>query len=149
MKTLFNKSDLEEILGRVNKLTPTTKALWGKMNVSQMLAHCVVGMKSGTGDIKIERPLFAKILGGFFKKGFVGPKPFPRNSPTGKEFIVGGEKEFNTEKELLISLINKFYMGGENNVTKHEHGFVGKLTPTEWGVVMYKHLDHHLNQFGV
>ena len=29
------------------------------------------------------------------------------------------------------------------------HPVFGKMSPTDWGVLGYKHIDHHLKQFGV
>jgi hypothetical protein len=74
-------------------------------------------------------------------------KPFSKNSPTNPSFVVTDLKEFTQEKERLIELTKRFSSGGEEKCTNNPHSFFGKLTPHEWGMLMYKHLDHHLKQF--
>jgi hypothetical protein len=39
-------------------------------------------------------------------------------------------------------------MGADAFEGKESNSF-GKLTASEWNIMMYKHLDHHLTQFGV
>jgi len=149
MKTLFQTDTFSEIIKRVNNLTPQTQKQWGKMNVDQMIAHCSVSFKSAVGDIEPERLFIFKIIGPFFKSMTTNDKPFRKESPTGKDFIIGNTKGFENEKEELLKHINNFHAGGEAGCTKKPHAFFGKLSPTQWGSLMYKHLDHHLRQFGV
>jgi hypothetical protein len=149
MKTIFNEADKNELIQRIEKLTPQSQALWGKMNVSQMLAHCVEATKLPTGEIKTKfTPI--QLLGGFFKKPFItGGKPFNKNSPTSPELKVVDQKEFGKEKTNLISAINKAYTNKEHGIKSERHPFFGKMSIEEWGILGYKHADHHLGQFGV
>jgi hypothetical protein len=148
MKNLFNLADNQEIIERINKLTPHTKSLWGVMDVSQMLAHCIVALKIALGEIIPQSNVFLKMLGKIFKKKIFEAESFRKNSKTGKEFIISGTKNFNEEKPVLISYIKKFAENDKSILTKESHPFFGKLTPEEWGSLMYKHTDHHLKQFG-
>jgi hypothetical protein len=59
------------------------------------------------------------------------------------------ERDLGKERERLLGLIDKFAAGGAAGCTKNPHSFFGKMTPEEWAILMYKHLDHHLRQFGV
>ncbi|HET6992893.1 MAG TPA: hypothetical protein VFJ43_16275, partial [Bacteroidia bacterium] len=88
MKSIFNANDYAEITKRIESVQHNSPALWGKMNVSQMLAHCNGAMKVAIGDQKIERTLIGKILGPLFKKSFLSEKPLSKGSPTAKEFII-------------------------------------------------------------
>ena len=149
MKTLFDRDASTEIVQRINKLTPSTPRLWDKMDVSQMLAHCSGGLQMQNGDIKPARVFIGKIIGPFFKSFLTGDKPFKKSSPTAPEILIVNEMDFNKEKERLIGLIGRFQKEGRQGVTTHPHPFFGKLNPDEWGKGAYKHLDHHLQQFGV
>jgi hypothetical protein len=149
MKTIFDDNDYADLVKRINNLQHSAPALWGKMDVAQMLAHCNGAMKVAVGDLKLERNLVGKILGPLFKKSFLSEKPFSRNSPTAKEFVMVDPKDFAKEKEELLSLTKRFHDGGEQGATKHPHSFVGEITPQQWGESQWKHLDHHLRQFGV
>lgn len=149
MKTIFDKNTLEEILNRIDRLMPETKAVWGKMNSSQMMAHCAATVEVASGKKKHPRSLLGKILGPFFKGAYIGEKPFSKNSPTDPNFIIRDEKKFESEKFNLIKLVKQFSEGGEAMATKYPHSFFGHLTPKQWGETQYKHFDHHLSQFGV
>jgi hypothetical protein len=148
MKSLFDTSVNIEFIERINKLTPETKNLWGVMDVSQMLAHCTVGLKIALGEIASSSNIFLKMLGKIFKKKFFEAESFRKNSKTGKEFIISGTRDFSEEKPVLISYVKKFAEQDKNIITKEPHPFFGKLTADEWGCLMYKHLNHHLKQFG-
>lgn len=149
MKTLFEKEVVDEISGRINELTPQTQQLWGKMNVEQMLAHCSVGIKSASGELILQSPIFLRMIGSLLKSQTTNEKPFRKSSPTHEKFIIGSTEGFEKEKKLLIELIQKFHNNGETKCTSNPHAFFGKLNSTQWGSLMYKHLDHHLRQFGV
>src|SRR5665213_115765 len=148
MKSIFNEKDNEEFIARIDKLTPATPALWGKMNVSQMLAHCQVPLQIALDDLQIKRGLMGVLFGRIAKKQLISNQPFKRNLPTFKEAKITSEKDFNTAKQGLITLIKRFE-AGPAVLTKKPHGFFGELSPDEWDALQVKHLDHHLQQFGV
>ncbi|HYD22567.1 MAG TPA: DUF1569 domain-containing protein [Flavipsychrobacter sp.] len=149
MKTLYQDSDYKELAGRLSTLTLDAQRQWGKMNVSQTLGHCCEPLEVAMGTKVIKRLLIGRILGPLAKPSYVGEKPFDKNGPTAKEFLIRDERDFNTEKAKLEKLMKAFHDGGPAGATTNPHAFFGKLTKEEWGIIMYKHLDHHLRQFGV
>lgn len=148
MHSLFEKQATQNILTRLNTLNPSSTAQWGKMNVSQMMAHCSAALEVATGQKFPPRLLLGKILSPFFKQNFFNHQPFAKNSPTDKSFIITDNRDFNHEKNKLTALIQQFADGGAEKCTTHPHSFFGKLSPEQWSIGMYKHLDHHLQQFG-
>jgi len=149
MKNLFNQTDTTEILNRINKLNATSQRLWGKMEVGQMLAHCSKALEMASGQSFPPRLFIGRILGPLFKSKYLNDKPLDKNSPTDKSFIISDNRDFEKEKVTLKNLVQQFAEGGAEKCTTHPHSFFGKLTPEQWGIGMYKHLDHHLRQFGV
>lgn len=149
MKNLFQPTVLAEIKERINKLQPTSNRSWGKMEVAQMLAHCSASLEVAVGEKHPPRMLIGRILGPFFKSSLTNEKPFKKGAPTDPSFLIIDQRNFEKEKSRLLELINKFSEGGPEKATTYPHSFFGKLTPTEWSTGMYKHLDHHLRQFGV
>lgn len=109
MKSLYDPADNHEITGRINKLTPGSKAQWGKMNVSQMLAHVDITIRSALGEIKGKRTLMGILFGNIVKKKVTSDdKPFSRGLPTDKEFVMtGSTKDFEIEKKKLIASVKK------------------------------------------
>lgn len=149
MNNLFNPSDVSGILQRIEKLAPGSQRLWGKMNVAQMLAHCNVSMETAMGMNFIKRVFIGRIIGPIMKPKVLGEKPFGKNSPTDKTYIFTGDHNFEEEKLKTIASVKKFFEGGPSRCTTHPHPFFGKFTPEQWAVFQWKHLDHHLRQFGV
>lgn len=151
MNSLYHASDVSEIIRRMERLEPGTSRQWGKMNAVQMLAHCHVAMEMALGKTVVKRLLIGRLIGTFLKRGALSKKPFVKNSPTDKSFVFAGNDHlsFNEEKAKLIQSIREFAGGGPSRCTTHPHPFFGKYTPDEWAVLQWKHLDHHLRQFGV
>ena len=147
MKTLYQDSSYQEIADRLCKLTPIAEKQWGKMSVAQMLAHCCEPLEVAIGRKITKRLLIGRILGPLAKPAYVGEKPFAKNGPTAKDFLVRDERDFTAEKTKLEKLIKEFHGGGLGGATTNPHAFFGKLTKEQWGIMMYKHLDHHLRQF--
>jgi hypothetical protein len=150
MESIFKQSDNQKLIDRINKLTNSSANQWGKMNVAQMLAHCQAPLNVAFGEHKIKRGLISVLFGKMIKNKLMkDEKPFDRNLPTDKTFIVVEQREFEKEKNKLIELVKRFAEKGENGLTKDAHPFFGKLTGHDWDVLQWKHLDHHLRQFGV
>ena len=148
MNTLYNRQDLDGIINRLNQLTPASERKWGKMNVSQMLAHCNKSMETALGENKINRLFIGRIITPFIRKLVLGKKPFAKNSPTDKTYIFKGKHDFEFEMSRTITSINRFHEAGPSGSTTHPHPFFGHFSPEEWAVFQWKHLDHHLRQFG-
>lgn len=150
MKNLFEKSDLDFTIARINNLSPTTKAQWGKMNVAQMLAHCNVAYEMTYDDIHQKPGVFKRfILKLLVKPSVVGPKPYPKNGRTAPQFIISDERDFEKEKQRLTTFLNTTQELGGNHFEGKENLSFGALSAQEWNVMFSKHLDHHLTQFGV
>ncbi|MBN3521194.1 DUF1569 domain-containing protein [Algoriphagus lutimaris] len=150
MKDIFDPAVTAKLIDRINQLTPETQGLWGKMSVDQMLAHCNVAYEMAFTD-KHAKPnaLVRFLLKTFVKNGVVNEKPYPKNVRTAPAFIIADSRNFNEEKERLIGYLNHtLELGKEHFEGKASISF-GPMTAQEWNNQFYKHLDHHLNQFGV
>jgi hypothetical protein len=148
MKNLYEPASMEEVILRIENITPQHARQWGKMDVSQMLSHCGNALEMAMGKINPPRAFIGRLIGGLFKSVYINEKPLSRDSPTSNQIRVTDAKDFQTEKSRLIGLVRQFAAAGESGCTKHPHPFFGELTPAEWSRGMFKHLDHHLRQFG-
>lgn len=149
MKSLFETESHSEILSRINTLNESSKGLWGKMEVGQMLFHCQFPLNLALGRYEMKKPNpIMKLIFKSFKKGLYDDSVWKPNMPTAKPFKVVDKREFITEKEKLITAVNDFH----NEKGKKEwdpHPAFDYFTPEQWGKMQYKHLDHHLRQFDV
>jgi Protein of unknown function (DUF1569) len=150
MKNLFEATTANEVKERIARLGPNSDRQWGKMTAPQALAHCAATMEFAVGDRNEPRMFIGRILGPLVKsKVLKDDEPLRRNTPTAKSLVVSDERDLAKERQRLCVLIDRFSTGGPQECTKHPHTFFGPLTPDEWSTLMYKHLDHHLRQFGV
>lgn len=148
MKNLFEPTTAAEITQRLQQLKPEQPALWGKMNAPQMLTHCETTFRVYFGDLKLKQSIVGILFGKLAKKKLFNPKPWSKSLPTAKEFVIVDQKEFNAEMDKLLVQIQRFQATGKDHMPP-KHPFFGKMTAEEWAVLGYRHLDHHLQQFGV
>ncbi len=150
MKDVFDPATVAELATRIERLTPATKPQWGKMSVDQMLAHVNVAYDMVYDASTVKATGLKRLLMKWFVKGgVVGPKPYPRNSPTAPQFRMTGSKDFNAEKSRLLAYLSRVQAEGARGFEGRESASFGPLSSAEWNVLFYKHLDHHLTQFGV
>jgi hypothetical protein len=149
MESLFDAQSRAQMLARIQQLTPESKAAWGKMSNAQMLAHCAMAFDTAFGTISGKQIFLGKLFGKMAKKKLNHADPFGKNSPTSPKLIAVNAIDFEKEKQHLVQQITKFGEGGPEKVTDNVHMFYGKMTKQEWDLLMFKHTDHHLRQFGV
>lgn len=148
MKSIFDKEGNEEIVARIEKLDSESQAKWGKMNVSQMLMHCQKPIEVGTGKLAIKRTFIGFLFGKMVLKQ-LSEKPFKQNLPTDKHFVINSAVEFENTKKQLITYVRNFAEKGDSAIVVKKHPFFGMMTTQQWDVLLWRHLDHHLTQFGV
>lgn len=150
IKNIFDPGVSQQIINRINGLTAQSKPKWGNMSVDQMLAHANVTYEL-VYDNKHPKPgSFKKLILKLLVKNLVvNEKPYKKSSQTAPEFLIATRKDFELEKKRLIAYIQKTQQLGEEHFDNKESHSFGPLTKTEWNNMFYKHLDHHLHQFGV
>ncbi len=150
MKTIRNETDRANLIERLNKLTGNEERLWGKMTVNQMLSHLVQAGEMPFGhDLKNQSNFMSKNI---IKPLVLYVLPMPKEVKTAPEMNQqeNGRKpeNFSADKLKAIDLTDKIGTLAENAECR-EHPFFGPMNAKEWGIIAYKHTDHHLKQFGV
>ncbi len=145
VKSLFDPAVKQEIIERINRLSPASQRKWGKMDVAQMLAHLQRPINFSYGNHTLQGSFLLKLIGPLFKTVLYNSKPYKQGLPTDKTYIVADMREFETEKQALLDLVNRF---NESTVLEAPHPVFGKLTKEQWSRATWKHIDHHLQQFG-
>ena len=148
MKNLFQPEAVDELVSRIDKLQPASPRQWGKMDVAQMMAHCSVALDMASGRLNRPRIFIGRLIGPFVKPIYTNEKPFSKNNPTDEKLVIANQRDFTREQDQLKLKVRQFHQGGEAQCSQHPHPFFGALTPQQWSRGMYKHLDHHLRQFG-
>jgi len=150
LPNIYQQETTNAILGRLEKLTTQTAPQWGKMNAAQMLAHLNVAYDIDNGKIETNTPALVKfMLRLFLKPILVNEKPYKSNSRTAPAFLINSVKDFELEKQKLITNIKETQSKGVSFYEGRESASVGKLTAIEWNNMYYKHINHHFTQFGI
>jgi len=118
------------------------------MSIAQMFAHCQQPLRVALGELRLKRSLIGLLFGRIAKKKLLAPEPWKKGLPTAPEFKIADQRNFETEKAALRNLIERFGAGGPAALTTLPHPFFGPLTAEEWQALQWRHLDHHLRQFG-
>ena len=149
MTNLYDGATVNRVKERIANLRTDSQRQWGKMSPAQALAHCSESMLWAVGDVRPPRMFVGQIIGRMIKsRVLVESEPLRKNSPTAKSLVIADHRDLAAEQSRLCGLIDRFRAAGRAGCTKHPHSFFGPLTPEEWSGLMYKHLDHHLRQFG-
>jgi hypothetical protein len=149
MRTIFDKDTHAELHQRLDGLTADTARQWGKMSAAQAVEHTARAIEMASGAVPIKQHMLGKAIGWIFKGRVLGEQPFSKNSPTGPTLIIHDEPNFDDARTRLKQLMTDFHTKGPTACDGNIHGFFGPLTGDEWGICQYKHVDHHLRQFGV
>ena len=146
MKTVFDKSTREELISRINALNENCTAGWGKMTVYQMMKHCTLWEDMVMDTIQRPRVFIGRIFGKIALKAILkDDSPLRRNTPSIPELKVSGEGNIEAQKSEWIAKIEHYAQISNLQLI---HPFFGKMTTEQVGLMDYKHIDHHLRQFG-
>ncbi|MCI4669224.1 MAG: DUF1569 domain-containing protein [Bacteroidia bacterium] len=146
---IFDSGDYQSIKARIDKLNPTSPAQWGKMSVDQMLRHCAIQLQMGLGKIEnksFEGPGLFRTAFGRWAGLYAFPWPKGSNTPSKMDMSKNevSVDDFESEKKLLLELLELV----QASKGLKPHPFFGAMEKKDWGRLIWKHLDHHLNQFG-
>ena len=149
MKSIFNKADQVEIIGRIDALTENSKPEWGKMTVEQMVKHCTLCEEYYQGKFPVKRSFLGRLIGQMALASTLKPdsKGLQKNAPTASAFLVTQQVKDLANQKRNWKVLMESYNHYPNEY--FPHWFFGKMTKEQLGQFVYIHCDHHLTQFGV
>ena len=147
MGSILSETDRAGIVRRFQSLTATSTRKWGSLEITGMLKHLRLSADMTLGDLQV--PSSNKRVFQLFplKHLILYVLPFPKGAPTAAELKPTDSAAFEEERAALLELLERIGTG-PNEGMGPAHPLFGPLTWREWGVVTYKHADHHLKQFG-
>ncbi|MFC4818613.1 MULTISPECIES: DUF1569 domain-containing protein [unclassified Flavobacterium] len=148
MASIFNPNDNQDLINRIDRLSPESQGLWGKMTVDQMMSHCIAPIDIAFGNTQLKANFLFSLLGRLIKKKIITAPKFGKNSPTAPDFIRKGSYDFDKTKLELKEKVQMF-KDGTQVIKTNKHPFFGPMSSQDWDNLQWKHLDHHLRQFGV
>ena len=148
MKTFWDSAAREEICRRMDALTVESKPQWGKFNATEMLAHLNDAMRMAIGELPVASK-HVPIRYPPLKQLLIYALPWPKGVPTAPELIArGSSADFAKEKAEFKGVCDRLAQKRAGDAWP-EHPAFGRLTHRAWGVLKYRHADHHLRQFGL
>ena len=144
-KNIHDAQTYDALITRIEGLSPDAHPVWGKMNVAQMLSHCAEVLDVMNGKELKNTPFYIRLLGPMIKKAVLRMGPYSKDSPTHPQYIKSGPEDFELQRTRLIASLGTLRAAGSHDV---RHPLFGKMTAEEVGWSAWKHLDHHLTQFG-
>ena len=147
MRSILNESDRTAICSRVRSLSASSTARWGRMSVTGMLQHLRLSSQMAVGELEVA-PKTKRAFQKFpLKHLILYVLPFPKGAPTATELKPDEGASFEEERALLLGLLDQIGAGPRDGLGP-AHPLFGTLSWREWGAATYKHVDHHLKQFG-
>jgi len=146
MKTIWQEETRDELRRRLGALRPDAPPRWGRFSALQMLAHLADSVRMALGDLEVA-PVKLPIRYPPLKQLIVYWLPFPKNAPTSPELVARRPADWEHERNAAGSLLER--LASPPDGPRPEHPAFGRLSEQAWGVLVYRHYDHHLRQFGV
>jgi len=148
MHSILNENDRAAICSRMRSLSASSNARWGSLDVVGMLNHLRLSAQMTVGELQV--PSANKRVFQLFplKHLILYVFPFPKGAPTAPALKPANATSFEEERAALLELLERIGTGSLEGMGP-THPLFGALSWREWGVVTYKHADHHLRQFGV
>ena len=147
MGSILNEGDRANIVRRMKSLSADSTRRWGTLDVVGMLQHLHLSAQMTLGDLPV--PSVNKRVFQVFplKHLVLYVFPFPKGAPTAPALKPIDTTDFEEERSALLNSFEKI-AAGPHDTAAPAHPLFGPLSWKEWGVVTYKHADHHLKQFG-
>jgi len=146
-QSLTNARSREELIERLDRLSPDAAPLWGSMTPHRMLAHLADWMLMASGDIKTA-PVKHLLRHPPFKQLAIYWLPFPRGVMTSPELLARKPAAWDVERAAIRERVQA-YEKLDPKAKWPEHPVFGRMSARAWCVFAYRHMDHHLRQFGV
>ena len=148
MASIFDSKDRAALLGRIERLGPHAKRQWGQMSPAQMQVHIGDGLRIALGTKHCQPKRGPMSLAPVRWLVIHSPIPWPKGAPTAPELKNPPTADWDADRAQLLADIKLVAARGESfDFTPHPA--FGKLSGHSWGVLMWRHIDHHLRQFGV
>lgn len=148
MSTLFHQADRAMILRRLDALVPNRPPAWGKFTAPEMVCHVSASLRQGLGELdpgEPAGPFRFPVINWLAIHALPWPKGKAKSPPA---LLTTRPTAWDADVDALRKLIDRFGQRGASASWPPSAAF-GRISGRSWGVLQYRHLDHHLTQFHV
>jgi len=146
-KSIFYPAARATLVARIDRLEATALARWGKFTAPRMVSHLIDSVRMATGELPIprRRSFLANRLVRYLA---IHVLPFPRGTPTAPQLLARAPESWASDIAALKDQLNRAAAHAPGGHWQ-AHPVFGELSTDDWGVLIHRHTDHHLTQFGV
>jgi hypothetical protein len=146
MKSIWETGARRELQTRFGALKPDARPAWGRMNAPKMVTHVADSLRMALGELACS-PKASPLRYTPIKQLVIYVLPWPKGVPTAPELLARAPASWATDVADLNGLIERLGSRGPAGPFGVHPAF-GRLTGRTWGALMYRHMNHHLTQFG-
>ena len=147
MGTLLDQADRQSILARLARLKPDARPVWGRFTPGAMICHVTTGVGQGLGEVELDPPS-GPLTHWPLNWLAIHLIPFPKNATAAPDMLARASTTFEADMATLRGMIERYGAQDPGKEWPQSRVF-GRISGRSWGVLQYKHLDHHLRQFGL
>ncbi len=149
-RSVASPADLATLQARLAALRPDSPRRWGTMKVDEMLCHLADSFRATLGERAASSVKTSALQARLMKLiALRTPLPWPKGLPTRPEVnphVAGTRPEaFAADRATVEALLVRF---ADPATRHHVHPIFGAMSREEWLIWAYRHVDHHLRQFG-
>jgi hypothetical protein len=144
-QTIFDPAARQALLARLDRLAPETPARWGKFTAPRMVSHLIAAVRMALGEIRVA-PRKTIMSWPPIRHLIIHVMPWPKGAPTAPEMLARAPESWTADVAVLKDLVERAAANQAGDW--HPHPAFGTLSARDWGVLIHKHVAHHLTQFG-
>jgi hypothetical protein len=146
MNNVLDPADRRRLMDRLGRLTPESHRQWGTLSCGKMVCHLQDQVRVALGDLPVKDRSRWYLRGPVKWLAIYAPVRPPRGRiQTAPEMLHTDPEELDADRRRYEELVRRFVAADE----LHPHPMFGDLTRNQWGILIARHADHHLRQFGV
>ena len=150
LPSLRSEKNRRALAERLQKVTPETRAQWGSLDAPKMMGHLRDSLDAGLGKLQVARHGPAAFRRFPLKHLAIYVVPMPKSAKAAPELLARGvgdsPLDFEEERRQLLAGMER--MAAMPKGSGPEHFLFGSMSYDQWNRLNWKHIDHHLRQFG-
>lgn len=147
MGSLRNETQRGELVERLGHLRPETRAQWGSLDAARMLCHLADSLHAGLGRLAVAPGQGPAILRHFpMKQLALTVIPMPKGAKAPPELLATAPGDFESDRRRVVEGMEE---SAASSGRGPEHFLFGAMSMEQWNALQWKHIDHHLRQFGM
>jgi hypothetical protein len=145
-KTIHDPAVRASLHARIDRLGASDSARWGHFTAPKMVTHLVESLRMAASELAVP-PRSSVLSNRLVRFLVIYALPFPRGAPTARQLLERAPDTWASDVSTLKAALERTAAIDAHGAWPAHPAF-GDISGTDWGVLIYRHTDHHLRQFG-